>query len=537
MKPAKSTVALVDTQRLARQAAVQGRWQEVQRACEQGLAVAPQDAELHFLHGVSCLELRRWAAAIYSLNVAVQLDSQSAEYQTQLARALSAVNRLPEAAAAAQRALQLKPARTLSLDTMGVVLSRANQHDLAVEAFRLAVTREPHNAGFQFNLAASLKFTGDFSASETAYEACIAADPHYWKAHSALSQLRRQTPQQNHLQRLQRLIPAAEGDIDGTLHLRHALAKELEDLGDYPGALKQLWMGKAPKRAQLGYSIAHDQALFEALTQAFTAPLAPLAGCATPEPIFVMGMPRSGTTLVDRILSSHAQVISAGELQNFGLELKRGAGTRGPRLLDAETIAAGMACSRAELGERYLQSTRPATGHSAHFVDKMPLNFLYAGFIAQALPNAKMICLRRNAMDTCLSNFRQLFALNYSYYNYAYDLLDTGRYYLLFDRLMTHWRELFPGRILQLHYEDLVRDQETETRRLLEFCALPWNADCLAFERNTAPVSTASAVQVRSALYSGAVGRWKRYGDAVGELQALLQGAGIELDAGDAPSG
>jgi hypothetical protein len=153
----------------------------------------------------------------------------------------------------------------------------------------------------------------------------------------------------------------------------------------------------------------------------------------------------------------------------------------------------------------------------------MPLNFLYAGFIAAALPQATIVCLRRDPLDTCLSNFRQLFALEYSYYNYAYDLLDTGRYYRQFDRLMAHWQRVLPGRILEVQYERIVADQEGQTRRLLEFCGLPWEDACLSFERNAAPVSTASAVQVREPLYGSAVGRWRRYEAQLGELKALLE--------------
>jgi hypothetical protein len=154
---------------------------------------------------------------------------------------------------------------------------------------------------------------------------------------------------------------------------------------------------------------------------------------------------------------------------------------------------------------------------------------LYAGHIAAALPNARIICLRRDPMDTCLSNFRQLFAMTSPYYDYSFDLLDTGRYYILFDRLMTFWRERLPGRILEVEYEALVEHQEAGTRQLLDFCDLSWDDACLRFEENEAPVGTASAVQVRSKMYRSSMKRWKRYERQLAGLREVLANAGIEV--------
>ena len=483
-----------------------------------------ESADAWFLRGVEAAEQGRMAQALPALERAVTLDGTRAEYHAQLARALARVHRLPQAVACARRAEQLEPLDALTLDTLGVVYSRANEHAHAVILFRRATAAAPTRASFQFNLAASLKFLGDFDGAEQAYEACIAAEPQHWRAHSALAQLRKQQPERNHIQRLLALLPHAAGNADALLHLHMALAKEHEDLGDYAAAFRHLQEGKAGKRRALKYSFDDDRALFDALVRLFPQPAAPARpGFATREPIFVIGMPRSGTTLVERILSSHSQVHSAGELQNFGMAVKQLSGTRAPRLLDVETLEAAMRADPRALGERYLASTRPGTGHAPRFVDKMPLNFLYAGFIAAALPQATIVCLRRDPLDTCLSNFRQLFALEYSYYNYAYDLLDTGRYYRQFDRLMAHWQRVLPGRILEVQYERIVADQEGQTRRLLEFCGLPWEDACLSFERNAAPVSTASAVQVREPLYASAVGRWRRYEAQLEELKALLE--------------
>jgi hypothetical protein len=241
-------------------------------------------------------------------------------------------------------------------------------------------------------------------------------------------------------------------------------------------------------------------------------------------------MPRTGTTLVERIISSHPDVQSAGELLNFPLAVKQASAVDTPDLIDLKTIAGVRQPDWQSLGEAYLSATRPLTGGKAHFVDKLPHNFLYLGWIAHALPNAKIVCLRRNPMDTCLSNFRQLFAPKAPYFDYSYDLLDTGRYYVLFDRLMAYWRKLFPGRILQVDYESLVESQEPSTRQIIDFCQLPWHENCLRFDKNPSPVATASAVQVRSPIYRSSMRRWKKYETELKPLRDLLEQSGIAVE-------
>jgi hypothetical protein len=269
--------------------------------------------------------------------------------------------------------------------------------------------------------------------------------------------------------------------------------------------------------------------MFDAIIEAFPDVVDGARGHASDEPIFVIGMPRSGTTLVERILSSHSHVHSAGELPNFGFVLKRLSGSRTNALLDADTLKGAHSVDPALLGRSYIESTRPGTGHTARFIDKLPHNFLYAGHIASALPKARIICLNRDPVDTVLSNFRQLFSQGSQHYDYSFDLLDAGRYYLQFERLMAHWRRVLPGRILEVGYEQIIDDQEACTRRLLEFCGLPWEEGCLAFERNQAPVATASLVQVRSPLYRTSMQRWRRHQSRLTDLLSLLREGGIDI--------
>ena len=505
------------------EAANRGDWGGVEQIAATLVALSPQLAEVWFLSGIAALEQRRMTNALARLKNAVALAPEQVRYRVHWARALAIVDKLDEAVEQAQAAIALNPPDALSLDTLGVILSRAHEHGRAVTLFERAVQLQPDNASYQFNLASSLKFIGRFEAAEQAYEVCIEAQPHFWKAHSALAQLRRQTPGHHHLDRLGALLPETGGDADAELHLRMALFKECEDLGDFDAAFAHLSAGKSAKRPQLRYDASRDQALFDTAREQFselaTGPLAEACG-----PVFVVGMPRTGTTLVERVLSSHPLMQSIGESQHLGRAVKHAARTSAPRLLDAPTLIAARLCEPRAIGDDYLR--RVQKPHRV--VDKTPLNFFYAGLLRRALPQARVVCLRRHPLDACLSNYRQLFALQYSYYDYAYDLLDIGRYYIAFDRLMRHWSATLPGYFIEIRYEDLVEHQERETRRLLGFCGLPWDDVCLAFERNEQPVSTASAVQVRSPIYRSALQRWKRYESALKPLRQLLECAGID---------
>jgi tetratricopeptide (TPR) repeat protein len=518
--------------RRAQHAIAGQRLKEAHDCCARILSLEPGHADAHFLMGMIAFAQNRIGKSLALIDRAIARVPDNAEYLARRGQCLILMKRYAEARESAERALALGPEDGPTLDTIGVTLSRVGEHARAIDVLSRAVAAAPKHAQYHFNLASAHLFTGHFDAAEACYETAIAAKPDFYRAHWALSDLVKATPERNHIERLERLLEAGGHDADSALYLCHALAKEHEDVGDDVGALDYLIRGKTAKRATVRYDIARDRALFAAVEEVFDAAFvrraAECGGWPSDEPIFVVGMPRTGTTLVERILTSHSSVFSAGELQDFGLALKRISASQTNAILDAETLRAAAGVDFAELGQRYLASTRPATGHTPRFVDKMPMNFFYIGCIALALPNAKIICLRRHPLDTCVANFRQLFRLNHSYYNYAHDLNDTADYYAMFDRLIAHWDAVLPGRVLQVRYEDVVAEQEAQTRRLLEYCGLPWEDACLAFHANAAPVATASAVQVREPIYSRSIGRWKRYGARLDPIRERLERAGID---------
>lgn len=510
----------------------QHAWPEVKERAVRLLPLAPHHPGVYYMLGVASMESGQMAAAVEALHRATLLEPRRVGFIVQYAKALTAVRRSREAKLEADRAVALSPTDPATLDMLGVIFTHVGDFASASSAFRQATTLAPESAPFRYNWATSLIACGDHAAAELELEACLSLNPHHWLAHVTLAQLRRQTPQNNHVERLEHLLRQVgeTSDPEASTCLNMALAKEYEDLSDYRLSYHHLVLGKKANATNRAYSGQRDQEMFAALMERFSTIQTTVGNCPSSEPIFIVGMPRSGTTLVDRIVSSHPDVQSAGELLNFAMLVKQSSGSRSPALMDADTVVRSHDADLGRLGEMYLASTRPLTGKKPRFIDKLPHNFLYAGYIANALPNAKIICLRRDPMDTCLSNFRQLFGEKSPFFNYSFDLLDIGRYFVLFDRLMAHWQRVLPGRILEVNYGDLVESQEASSRRVLEFCGLSWNEACLRFEENPNPVATASTVQVRAPIYRSSLGRWKKYGTLLGPLQELLAAAGIPIE-------
>ena len=501
-------------------------WSRVRTLATQLLPLAARHAEVHYFVGIAHLELGDLPRAVTHLGQAAELNPGHVGFAVQHAHSLAAA-RLPGAAKeAADRAMALGPDNAQALGMLGNVYAESLAQAEAARAFQRAAMLEPAQPAHRYNVATALMHAGDIHGAERELEACIAMQPPLWRAHLALSNLRRQTPATQHTERLRSMLALHPDDHEAQLCLHFALAKEYEDLGEYPRAFAYYTQGNAIGRARITYAPEQDAAIFAAMERTFPEPASFASGSSSAEPIFVFGLPRSGTTLVERILSCHPDASSAGELQNFGMAVRRAWRSPKPFWLDADPASRLRGIDWQRLGADYVASTRPGTGQRPRFIDKFPFNFLYAGFIAHALPNAKLICLRRDPLDTCLGNFRQLFAEKLPYYHHGFDLLDTGRYYLLFDRLIAHWRKVLPGRILELRYESLVEHQEDETRRLLDHCGLDWNEACLHFERSTAPVATASSLQVRRPMFRSSLGRWRHYENELAPLRALLGEAG-----------
>ena len=502
--------------------------------CMEALKADPSSAQAYYLLGILTADHGNHTKAVELFDRALANDGTHAGALAQKARSLIALLERNRAVETAEAAAALQPSDAHTLDTLGVVFSRAGLHAQAVALSEAAIRADPEPANYHYNLGAALQFVGRMDEARAAYEACLARAPNDTRALSAIVQITKQTAQANDLPRLEVAFAATASNPDDALRVGHALAKAHEDMGHADEALAWLKRAKAGKWASISYDPAQDTALFEtAMTLADRFAERTGAGATGGQPIFIVGMPRTGTTLVDRILSGHSLVTSAGELADFGLALKRLAQTPSNLVLDAETLAASARVDPAALGEAYLGRVKATLGLTGRFIDKLPLNILYAPAILAALPNARILCLRRHPADTVLSNYRQLFATQFPYYNYAYDLEACARYYVGFDRMVRHFRETLPaGRFREIHYERIVADIEGETRAMLDFCSLDFEPACVAFHENTAPVATASSAQVREPLYTRSLGRWKRYEAGLAPALDVLEAAGC-LDPGE----
>jgi tetratricopeptide (TPR) repeat protein len=512
----------------AAQHALRGsRNDEARRLCLRLIAVEPAFADGHFLLAMSEANVGRVEPAIEALERAVKLTPR-AEYLAHYAKCLVLARRDGEALRAADRAAQMQPTDALSLDTLANVYSRLGAHEKAVPLFQIAVQQRPDHPQMRFNLASSLRFVGRFDEAAEHYEKIIAAHPGFVGAHSALADLKKQSVESNHIERLEALRLRTRDSID-QLHLSHALAKEYEDLGEYDSAFRRLDAAKRRRKAALGYHIDMDRRIIDLLMRRFIEGDYVRGESEIAEaPIFIVGLPRTGTTLADRILSSHPLVESAGELLAMPRAVKRLSGSTSSTIINEETVDASSAVSPSALGRLYLALAAPHRRLNLRFIDKLPLNFLYVGFIARALPRAKIICLRRHPLDTVWSNYKHLFATS-PYFSYSYDLLDTAAYYVLFDRLMKFWQQLFPQRILELRYESVVDDLEGESRRLLAHCELQWTDGCLRFHENASAVATPSAAQVRRPIYRTSIGRWRVYEQHLAAVREYFVANGIPV--------
>jgi len=408
--------------------------------------------------------------------------------------------------------------------------TEAGEHRDRLRCAQRALVLLPGHRHALANLAAAETACGLMKEAELHLDELLQRYPQDHGARYRRSVLRRQTTDDNHIAELEQQLQSVAPDSTDMVPLCFALAKECEDLEMHEPAFAYLERGADQRRRQMVYQVDEDERAIDAIISTFSRAMlgAPVESSANASAIFVMGLPRSGTTLVDRILSSHSQVQSLGEINDLAYTMVRLAHEDSSHALDkVELISKSAMLNFRRLGDDYAASTFEYGLKKPLFIDKTPWNFLYLGLIAKALPNAKVIHVRRHPVDSCFALYKTLFRGGSPY---SYDLNDLARYYIAYHRLMAHWRDCLPGQFVDVQYEQLVKSQRSVTGEMLAYCGLQFEESCLQFHRNPEPAATASAAQVREPIHARSVSGWKKYSIQLSPLVQALGNAGINVD-------
>ncbi len=497
------------------------RLEEATTAFENALAIAPDYIGALGNLGAVLVHRNLNASAVKVLRKALEYGPV-AETSNNLGIALIKLQLHAEALKVYDRALEFEPQNGDLLANRAQALSELGRLQEALECLDRALGYDDRQEQIYFLKGAILGQYGDSAGSIAAYKSVLRINPDRAEAYRIISWAGRFEQEDETTAEIRSAYERFEQDSEGRGQLAFALGKIEEDRKNYGRAFDYLVEGNAIRRREFDYSAEETAQRFNRLRALFTPERFERFGAAghdSAEPIFIVGMPRSGTTLVETIISSHRDVTAGGELTLLGAaaQLAGLSDERFPPTIRLETDADPIL----KTAEYYLGLVHERMETKGRFTDKMPMNFLYAGLIHLALPKARIIHCRRSPMDTCLSIFKNYFAA--SGLAFSYDLTELGEYYRLYQQLMRHWDEVMPGAILTLDYEALVADPETETRKLIAHCGLDWDDACLAFHTSKRVVNTASAHQVRRPIYNSSVKLAERYGDALAPLVKALK--------------
>lgn len=432
------------------------------------------------------------------------------------------MDRRQEAETVLDGALRLPAPTADALDALAFHLRRMDRHDESNALYRQAVALAPADSQLWYNLATSERTLGHLDATVAACDRALAIDPDAVPSLLLRSEATRATTESNHVESLQARLAADTSDR-GRMFTAYALGKELHDLRRYDEAFAAFSIGASTRRRRLAYDVAEDERKLARIEAAYPT-VQPIPGAgdsgAGAGHIFIVGLPRSGTTLTERILSGLPNVRSNGETDNFARALVASAPQVAGDVFDR--------CAQAEpaaVAQRYdARARRP--GFEGKIIEKLPLNYLYVGAIARALPAASIIWLRRHPLDSCFAMFRTLFG---EAYPFSYDFDDLARYYAAYDRLMAHWRRTLPGRMFEVEYDELVGEPERLGPMLAAHCGLAWSAAALDITQNRTASLTASAAQVREPIHRRSAGLWRLYSRPLEPLAAALTQLGVAL--------
>jgi len=475
--------------------------------------------------------LGRYADAEGLLARCLELAPGFVEARAHYATVLNRQNRPTEALAHVNQLLAAEPRNPNHRNLKATVLVNIGEYRQAIDLYTGLLAEYPHQAMVWLSFGHVLKTAGRQDESIRAYRRSLELVPNLAVAWWSLANLKTFRFSAADVETMRSQLARTEGSIDDRLHLEFALGKACEDAAQFAASFRHYDEANRLRRSQIHYSAAETTSLVERSRALYTREFFHAragAGCPARDPVFIVGMPRAGSTLVEQILSSHSLVEGTMELYDM-ISLARSLDVRGPReqpVQYPDTLAALTPAQLKALGERYLERTRVQRKSGApYFIDKMPNNFLHTGLILLALPNARVIDVRRHPLGCCFSVFKQHFARGQSF---SYSLQEVGRYYRDYVELMAHFDRVLPGRVHRVDYESLVEDSEAEVRALLEYCGLPFEEQCLRFYENDRAVRTASSEQVRQPIFRDGLEQWRHYEPWLEPLKTAL---GPVLDA------
>jgi tetratricopeptide (TPR) repeat protein len=416
-------------------------------------------------------------------------------------------------------ALALEEGDGDAYDGLAFVSMQMGQHERANALYRRAVERTPAEPRFWYNLASSERTFGRLEDAAAACTQAIKLDPTQYPSYLLRSELRVQTADANHVAELEQQLVARRGDDRAQMFLGYAVAKELDDLARYDEAFRWFSQAATTRRRHLAYDVAIDERKLEQISRVFSSSLAAQSegGGESGRFVFIIGLPRSGTTLLERILTGLPGVVSNGETENFSRALLAAAPP------GADVFERAAAADPAVVGANYTRLAKHPGGETV--IEKMPLNYLYAGAIRRALPDAKLIVIKRTPLDSCFAMYRTLFGAAYPF---SYSFEDLARYYAAYQRLMDHWRRTLGAGIYEVNYEELVRAPAKFGAAVATHCGIEWTDRAIRIQDNAAVSLTASAAQVRRPIYGSSSGRWRHYLQHLTPLIMALRERGIE---------
>ena len=461
-------------------------------------------AEAHYNLGVTLQQLGQFEASMKSYEQAIAIKYDYPNAHNNLGAIHQELGNLDAAVKSYEQAIAIKPDYADAYNNLGNVQRDIGQMDAGVNSLKKAIAIKPDFAQAQNNLGVSFQERNKIDDAIKQYEKAIALNPDYVSAHHHLSVLKKYTASDPHIVQMQSLLSSSNLSQSDRSHLCFALAKVNEDLGKQDELFEFLHEGNRLRKEELNYSLDNSKNLSSIIKKMFSSTLSISFEPSTIQPIFIVGMLRSGTSLVEQIIASHHLVYGAGELTTLADLIEpilREHVSKDEYKLSEKTFLS--------IRQNYLAALSGLNVSEDVITDKMPLNCQYIGFILSAFPQAKIIHMKRDARATCWSIYKHYFSSVGN--GWAYNLDDLAGFYGIYSNIMDFWHQAFPSKIYDLNYEDLTNNQEEETKKLLEYCELDWDENCLNFHASKRVVKTASALQVRQKMYQGSSEAWKKH--------------------------